>query len=183
MELADLTLEGRQVDGVVTVPGGYTIRFRAQHIDQTRTGLHAKLFLGVNQTLAAYSYFNVERDEERGRLANSAHRKYPEALQALYPKEQLKHDLDIFTTLIWPKYVEGLTPSPVAGFREKTLPEFVLTPYITRGGGTIIFGPPERMKTMTALTMAISIDAGTAFPFEVERAPVMYVNLTVSPTP
>ena len=177
MEIADLTADAKQIDGSINLVGGYVIRFKARNISQTRTGLHAKLFLGVNNQLSAYSYFNIERDEERGRLANSAHRKYPEALQQLYTREQLKHDLDIFTTLIWPKWVETLTPSFVVGMDERTLPDFMLAPYVVRGGGTIIFGPPERMKTMTAMTMAISIDAGIQFPFKVEQAPVLYVNL------
>jgi hypothetical protein len=177
VELENLTVNDKQVAVEVPVEGGYTIRLMARNISQTRTGLHAKVYLGVGGTLSAYSYFNVERDEDRGRLANSAHRKYPEPLAALYSREQLKHDLDVFSMLIWPKWVEAQVPGYVVGMEERTLPSFMLSPYIVQGGGTIIFGPPERMKTMTAMTMAIAIDAGVPYPFQVTQAPVLYVNL------
>ena len=177
MELDDLTVDGRGVSAAIKIEGGFTIRFKADNLNNSRTGLHAKVYLGVNQSLSAYSYFNVERDEERGRLARSAHRKYPEVLRNVYAVDQLKHDLDIFTTLIWPKWVESLRPAKVVGFTEMTTPDFVLTPYIIKGGGTILFGPPERMKTMTAMTMAICVDAGLSYPFVVDKTPVLYVNL------
>ena len=61
---------------------------------------------------------------------------------------------------------------------EPSMPNFDLAPYIVKGGGTILFGPPERMKTMTAMTMAICIDAGLSYPFaSVSQSPVLYVNL------
>ena len=177
MELEHLTVndEGVRVD--IPVLDDLVIKMKATHISQSRTGLHAKVYLGVGNSLSAYSYFNVERDEDRGRLANSAHRKYPEVLAALYSRDQLKNDLDLFSMLIWPKWVEAQVPGYVVGMDERTLPNFMLSPYIVRGGGTIIFGPPERMKTMTAMTMAICIDAGLMFPFEVKPARVLYVNL------
>jgi len=177
MEIDELTVDEKQVAVDIPLEGGYTIKMMARNISQSRTGLHAKVYLGMGSQLSAYSYFNIERDEDRGRLANSAHRKYPDALRALYSREQLKHDLDVFSTLIWPKWVESQVPSYVVGLEERSLPEFALSPYIVKGGGTIMFGPPERMKTMTAMTMAISIDAGIQFPFQVTQAPVLYVNL------
>ena len=177
MELDDLILKVDKIDAQVALPGGGVVRFRAENIRKERTGLHAKVMLGANSSLLAYSYFNLERDEERVRLSNSAHRSMPEALQVIYSKDQLKHDLDIFSTLIWPKWVESLTPSYVVGSTERSLPEFNLSPYIIKGGGTILFGPPERMKTMTALTMAVCIDAGVQYPWTVDQAPVLYVNL------
>jgi hypothetical protein len=177
MELDDLRVNDKQVDVEIPLEGGYNIRMMARNISQSRTGLHAKIYLGVGDKLSAYSYFNVERDEDRGRLANSAHRKYPEALRALYTREQLKHDLDVFSMMIWPKWIETQVPSYIVGFEERSQPEFMLTPYLVKGGGTIIFGPPERMKTMTAMTMAIAIDAGVVYPFQVTQAPILYVNL------
>ena len=94
MELEHLTVndEGVRVD--IPVLDDLVIKMKATHISQSRTGLHAKVYLGVGNSLSAYSYFNVERDEDRGRLANSAHRKYPEVLAALYTRDQLKNDLD-----------------------------------------------------------------------------------------
>lgn len=178
MEMSDLVVNQnkRRINYSQTI-NGYQIRFVAEDIRSERTGTHAKIYLGVNDELKAWDNFNVERSADRTRLANAAHRKYPDALSQLYTANQLQHDLDLFATLIWPKWVETTTPSRVVGFTERVLPEFVLNPYIVKGGGTIIFGPPERMKTMTALTMAIAVDAGIAFPFKTQKAPVMYINL------
>ena len=178
MEMTDLSVNERKrcVDATLNVEG-YKIRFKAEDIRSERTGTHAKIYLGVDAYLKAWDNFNVERSAERTRLANAAHRKYPEALKQLYSANQLQHDLDMFATFIWPKWVETTTPSRVVGYTERVMPEFVLNPYIVRGGGTIIFGPPERMKTMTALTMAICVDAGLQFPFTTEQGPVLYINL------
>ena len=178
MEIKDLTVNEakRRIDYAADV-NGYQIRFRAEDIRTERTGTHAKVYLGVDTQLKAWDNFNIERSADRTRLANSAHRKYPEALKQLYTANQLQHDLDLFATLIWPKWVETISPARVVGFTERVLPEFILSPYIVKGGGTILFGPPERMKTMTALTMAICIDAGLSFPFETEKSPIMYINL------
>jgi hypothetical protein len=177
MEIRDLTASDKRVECTLTVEGGYQIRFRAEDIRRERTGIHAKVYLGVNNNLMAWDNFNVERNADRLRLGNSAHKLYPEALRVLYSSDQLKHDLDLFATLIWPKWVETLSPSFYVGLPERIKPEFALQPYIIRGGGTIIFGPPERMKTMTAMTMAICIDAGLDFPFAAQQAPILYVNL------
>ena len=98
MELDDLIYSNGKIDAKTDLPGGSFIRFRAENVSKQRTGLHAKIMLGMNQTLLAYSYFNLERDEERVRLANSAHRALGDSLGQLVTKEQLKHDLDIFTT-------------------------------------------------------------------------------------
>ena len=178
MELADLTVKNRKIDYSFMVGGVYTIRFRAEDVRQERTGIHAKLLIGADNSLCAWDNFNIERNSERVRLANGAHSKFQESLQILYTAKQLQHDLDIFATLVYPKWVETMIPSLVVGFSERSLPQFRLQPYIVKGGGTILFGPPERMKTMTAMTMAICIDAGLAYPFaDVEQSPVLYVNL------
>ena len=178
MEITDLTVNERKrcIDAALDI-NGYQIRFKAEDIRSERTGTHAKIYLGVDAYLKAWDNFNIERSSDRTRLANAAHRKYPEALKQLYSANQLQHDLDMFATFIWPKWVETTTPSRVVGYTERVVPEFVLSPYIVKGGGTIIFGPPERMKTMTALTMAICVDAGLDFPFKTEASPVIYINL------
>ena len=178
MEMNDLIVneQKRRINYSQNI-NGYQIRFVAEDIRSERTGTHAKIYLGVNDELKAWDNFNVERSADRTRLANAAHRKYPDALTQLYTANQLQHDLDMFATLIWPKWVETISPARVVGFTDRVLPEFVLNPYIVKGGGTIIFGPPERMKTMTAMTMAIAVDAGIAFPFDTKQAPVLYINL------
>ena len=178
MELDDLTVDPKGVQTAITVEGGFKIRIKATNLEQNRTGLHAKLYLGVNNTLSAWSYFNLDRDNERGRLCNSAHLKYPETLKNVFSREQLKHEVDIFATLVWQKWVDSVKPTYVVGMSEPSMPNFDLAPYIVKGGGTILFGPPERMKTMTAMTMAICIDAGLSYPFaSVSQSPVLYVNL------
>jgi hypothetical protein len=177
MEIDDLVVKANHVEFYQRLDDEFTVRFRADDIRKERTGIHAKILLGVNHLLMAYDNFNLERDGERTRLANSAYKSYPEAACQLYSLKQLKHDLDIFSTLVWNKWVGANVPSRVVGYIDRSLPDFVLSPYIVNGGGTMLFGPPERMKTMTALTWAICIDAGLTWPFSVKQGPILYINL------
>ena len=55
MELDDLTVDPKGVQTAITVEGGFKIRIKATNLEQNRTGLHAKLNLGVNNTLSAWS--------------------------------------------------------------------------------------------------------------------------------
>ena len=167
MELDDIILSGQHIDWVFNDPalGGYSVKLRIDNIKKEATGIHGHVFIGYNNALADHSTFNIERSEQRLRLVNAAHKLFPDSLRELYPVNQLKHDLDIFALLAWPAHVGAMVPSMVVGYTERTTPDFVLDPYIVRGGGTILFGPPERMKTMTALTMAVCIDAGLVAPF------------------
>jgi hypothetical protein len=176
MEVDELVATSKKLDYEKTIEG-YVVRFQAVNIRSEKTGIHAVLRIGVNKSLMAFDNLNIERNDPRKSLAYAAHDLFPETLKQLYDRRELRHDVDMFCQHVWPKWVQAITPSRVVGYTERIPPQFVLDPYMVKGGGTIIFGPPERMKTMTALTMAICVDAGLTWPFKVEESPVLYVNL------
>ncbi len=49
--------------------------------------------------------------------------------------------------------------------------------YILEGGGTILFAPPGRGKSYTAMIMAVCVDAGCDLIWPVRQRRVLYVNL------
>ncbi len=54
---------------------------------------------------------------------------------------------------------------------------FYLTPYIMKGGGTILFAPPGRGKSYATLLWAVSIDAGVKTFWPVIQSKVLFINL------
>jgi len=65
----------------------------------------------------------------------------------------------------------------LGGHTEPSRVSFLLEPYVVRGAGTILFGPPERGKSWTAMLMAVSIDADNDSVWPVRHTPTLYVNL------
>jgi hypothetical protein len=153
-----------------------TLRFAADEVREERTGIHARLKILGNGAVLAYSSFNVDRDEDRVRLSNSAY-KHLERLKQIYPPTYLKNDLDQFCLGLWEAKLEEFAPVMLAGTEEPTPPEFLLEPFIIREGGTIIFAPPGRGKSFTLLLMQISIDAGLAKFWPTLRARTLLINL------
>jgi hypothetical protein len=137
----------------------YALTFRAGDVHRERTGVHARLEVAVNGVVLAWGVLNTDKDEERVRLANSAGKQLNNGHGEVYPNAFLKKDLDDFCRGLWdaevarfePAYEGGLEPAP---------PDFILEPFMLRGGGTIIFAPPGRGKSWTTMLMAVSIDAG-----------------------
>lgn len=159
---------------------GHTVGFVAQNVRQERTGVHARISLECDGTVIAWSNFNVERDEDRVRLSNSAF-KHLNGLAAAYPQTHLKHDLDSFCLGLWDAQIASMQPQMVGGSTERHGPRFLLRPYIIAGGGTILFAPPGRGKSYTLLTMAISVDAGLSALWPAQQGRVLFVNLERSP--
>ena len=52
---------------------GVPVRIEARDTRQERTGVHARVTITEGGNLLAWTAFNVERDEDRVRLANSAY--------------------------------------------------------------------------------------------------------------
>lgn len=154
----------------------YTLDFRAADIHRERTGVHARLEVAVNGVVLAWGIINTDKDEDRVRIANSAGKQLNNGKGEIYPNAFLKKDLDDFCRGLWdaevsrfePRYDAGLEPAP---------PDFILEPFIIRGGGTICFAPPGRGKSWTTMLMAISIDAGISNIWPVTRAKVLILNL------
>lgn len=160
---------------------GSALRIEADGVRRERTGVHAKVSLYQDTVLLAFSQFNVERDEERGRLARSAHAGLGEIDAAGMPLIDLKHALDLFCSTLWERHI-GATQvevlAPVATYARR----FLLRPYVLSGGGVILFGPPGRGKSYISLAMAVALDAGVDDLFAIPQpARAMYVNLERSP--
>ena len=70
----DIYRIGRAVLAEIPVNGGAPLRFLATNVRRERTGIHATLHIVLGDRDLAWTTCNVERDEERGRLARKAHR-------------------------------------------------------------------------------------------------------------
>lgn len=161
--------------------GEGTFRLRAEAVHQERTGVHARIAILYQGTTLAWSSFNVERDEDRLRLANSAH-KHLNGQAKDYPAPYLKQDLDDFCYGLWAARMGDLAPEWLTGTAEAEPPRFVLAPFLLEGGGTIVFAHPGRGKSYLTGLMAVSIDAGTEVParnrlWQVRQQRVLFINL------
>lgn len=159
------------------VSKGEVIIFELTGLRKERTGLHGRLAILRNKTCLAWNQMNIERDEDRTRLANKAHKMLDTITREFYPAEILRYDLDHFCLKAWDALLDQEAPVALEG--DATIPTyFLLHPYIIKGGGTILFAPPGRGKSYTALLMAVSIDANNGKVFQgVSSGKVLFINL------
>lgn len=160
---------------------GLVLCMRAEQVHEERTGIHAKVFILQGERLLTYSVLNVDRSEDRIRLANHAHKLLAPSLNGtaqLYTAGFLQDDLQGFCAGLWDAHI-GAQPLPewMAGNAEPELPTFALRPYIISGGGTILFAPPGRGKSYTGQLWAVSMDAGVDTYWLVKQQRVLHVNL------
>lgn len=153
----------------------HEVLFTASDLRREKTGIHAKIEIFADKVLLDYDDFNLGRSKDRIHLANSAYKSI-EALEDVYSKEQLAHDVNKFCRLVWPSFVASSMPVELAG-SEEVHTKFLLRPYIVEGGGTILFAPPGRGKSYTAMLMAISVDSGCEEFWPVDIRKVLFVNL------
>jgi len=151
------------------------IRFEASNVRPDRTGIHARVTIFDRQILLAFDVFNVERHGDRVKLANAAFKML--GTQEVIAQNVLKHEFDLFCEQIWSKYMALHEPTQLEGNPVESLPEFLAKPHVIKGGGALLFGPPGRGKSYTALFMGVCIDAGLNGFWDIEQAKVMYVNL------
>jgi hypothetical protein len=173
---SDYEVEG---SAIVTrrVVDGHTLELRAESIRRERSGIHAKLSIHCDKAMLAWSNFNVERDEDRVRLANSAH-KHINGMSNVYPANYMKNDLDTFCSDLWEIQVRQLMPVMMAGSLNPSPPEFVLYPFILKEGGTIIFAPPGRGKSYTLMLMAVCADSATPSVWnQIKQSKCLLINL------
>jgi hypothetical protein len=155
----------------------HAMLFRAEGIRQERTGVHARITLDCNGAVLAWSNFNIEKDEDRVRLANSAYL-HLNGMAAAYPKTHLKSDLDQFCAGLWDAQIAELAPVLMAGTLEPTPPRFLLYPFVLAEGGTIVFAPPGRGKSYTLMLMAVCVDIGIEKLWRpVRKSKVLFINL------
>ncbi|MDR7495291.1 MAG: AAA family ATPase, partial [Armatimonadota bacterium] len=153
---------------------GDELVLQASDVHRTRTGTHARVDVGLNGTVLAYSAFNVDRDEDRVRLANRAHARLG-ALGQVWTAHWLQRALDAFCRDLWERWVETDALEPLQGECREL--EYVLRPYVLDGGGTILFGGPGTGKTYLATLWARLIERGDGRFWPVRRRPVVYLQL------
>lgn len=153
------------------------VGFKAENLRRERTGLHGKAIIEHNYSPLAWSVFNLERMDERTKLAKAAFIQLKPELKRDYTEVALKQDFDLFCAGLWGFYLSHYSPELIYG-DETPLPlTFLLKPYILQGGGTIIFAAPGKGKSSTALLWAQSVNCGITKFWEVTQAPVLVVNL------
>ncbi len=160
-----------------TIGEHITLVFRASNIRKERTGVHARVEMSFNGLTLAWTNGNIERDEDRVRLCNSAYSKLSDEMQTQVDKRVMKQWLDEFSAALWDIYVGQLTAIEHVT-TEIVEQEFLLRPYLMPEAGTIIFAPPGMGKSWTGLAMAISVDAGHSGIWQIERPQrVLFLNL------
>ncbi len=166
--------------------GELTLRFEAHGLRQERTGLHGTLYIyWANSSLIplAWSYLNLDRDEDRGRLARKAYSSLCQAT-GMRPSDgagaqQLVRLLDRLCLDLWPAYLDAERPQllePETGAAAEPLLD---PPLLLKGGGTILYAPPGVGKSYTALALAVAMDAGIPMGPLRPRRPTkaLFVNL------
>lgn len=137
---------------------GNVLRFAAKDARRDRTGIHAQVNISLNWVSMAYSTFNIERDEDRVRLANSAysHMDDQELDKREFPKNVFKHALDVFCLGLWDEVVGSLEGGMMAGDIDTPPARPLVGGYVLMEAGTILFAPPGMGKSYTAMAWAVS---------------------------
>ncbi len=145
---------------------GTAISFDASNIRKERTGVHARLVIFFDGVMLVHSWVNTDRDEDRTRLANAAVKRIPDVFKPACPNGVMKHSLDTFCFDLWERHINraGFRGELMAGDPDIGPPKLVAGPYILEGGGTLLFGPPGRGKSTTAMAMVAS--SGRIEPFQ-----------------
>lgn len=165
-----------------TLESGNVLRFGAQDVRRERTGIHAKVKISVNWVSLASTNFNIERDEDRVRLSNSAYGhldgKEHELDRTEFSKNQFKHALDIFCEGLWDNQVAAQMGGWMEGDPTIAAARPLLGNYILDGAGTILYAPPGQGKSYTAMAWASCLMYGIdrIWPLTDTRVP-LYINL------
>lgn len=157
----------------------HSVFFRAQDIYKDRYGtIKAKISIRMNDwPILAWGTIHIDKHEDRIRLCNQAWKKLDDTIKVLYPVEVMHHDFDEWCYWIWPTSLGSVMAEELAG---AVIPvQFLVHPYVIKGGGTILVGSPGGGKTYMSLLMAISIDSGSPDFFRVDDSPhkVLFINL------
>lgn len=161
---------------------GNILRYAAKDVRKDRTGVHANVAISLNWITLGWSTFNIEKDEDRVRLANSAYKHLDKETNALdmaeFPAQVFKHALDLFCIGLWDEHVGSNLGGWLAGDPNVPAAMRLLSSYILQDAGTILYAPPGKGKSYTAVGMAMSLQHGidSVWPLADTRTP-LYINL------
>ena len=173
----DIVLKDGTVETDVEPITGAKVKFSAVRITRQRTGIHANVRITQGVNSLAWTILNVERETDRTRLGNSAHKMLPDVLKQAYPKERLAADLHEFCLALWPIYNSQFTASLREGDPDGEV-TWYCPPIVMEGAGTIVFAPGGSGKSHLAQSVAVSIDSGVSNLWNpIRSAPVLYLNL------
>ena len=168
---------GKGVEYEHILATGHTLLFRTEDFRKQATGTHGKVFIGIDRRILNYTVLNLDRDEDRVRFVNSAFNMLPPMVKETLDKGELKHTFDLFCLNGYTEYVGTQKASFLVPLEDRTPPGFMIEPFIIRGGGSILFGPPGKGKSYVAMTIALAVDAGLTDMFNVTQGRVLFVNL------
>ncbi len=155
--------------------GNLLLTFKGEKISEERTGVHARISIFGQREMLSWSYLNIERREDRSGLSTAAFSTLPENKE--YGKDDLRRDIDNFCAGLWEFHLSRFVPTEMIGDDTPQPLVFILKPYLIEGGGTIIFAPPGRGKSYTALLWGVAIDSGCQNYWQVTKKTVLFVNL------
>ncbi len=159
---------------------GNILRFAAKDVRKERTGVHANVSISMNWVTLGWSNFNVEKDEDRVRLSNSAYKHLDgQSIDAAeFPANFFKHALDLFCIGLWDEHVGSEIGGWLSGDPNVQPAMRLLSSYVLQDAGTILYAPPGKGKSYTALAMALSLQYGvdSVWALTDTRTP-LYINL------
>ena len=182
LHVAPIQVHGKLLSQTLSHDSGLDIEFRVESLRNSPTGVHGKasvyqLLPDNGEVFIQSDHFNIERSEERQRLANRAYKRLNSAGPTCFgDAERFNVLFDNFCVSAWPTSIEQVkggwrTPSAVVTEVQ------TLTPFIMHSGGTIMFAAPGSGKTFLGLMCAYSVQYGIDTLFPVKQAQVLYVNL------
>ena len=106
--------------------------------------------------------FNIERNEERRKLARGSWNLLPEderGIRNWLPLENMKAELDMFCEGLWAAHIGRVA---VESMRAETYhPRRMLGPYLVEEGGTILFSQPGAGKSWLTYLLAQCMNSGS----------------------
>lgn len=185
----NLTVDGDRVRFSQQMAGNDVLGFEVDRLREEHTGVHGKLKIILNTMVLASTILNIEKDDQRAKIANSAWEFQFGSWRAdgdwVHPDGQpfqrrdLKHQLDQFCGKAWQALVDSYSGQMVEYEHTAEPPplKYLLDPYLLDRGGTIVFAAGGSGKSMLAQAWAISIASDLAHVWAVRKAPVLYINL------
>ena len=175
---------------------GYQLNFIANGLHPRSTGPHATISIceqspnfkiteqDPHGKTIVYTTFNIGKNEDRTRLANAAYKLLVPKDEKLYsPYKTVGYDNDFLKVDMneFCKQIEQVWESQFDSELTTGDPTLIqkhrIYPFAVSDGGTIMFARPKSGKSFLALAMAVSIDSNVNKFWQVEKCPVLYVNL------